>query len=179
MYKQKRLSFLRRFLNALMISIQDIPSSIINPMSLRMNFHVDDLRLSIARRIINYYGYELDIRIIPRGARRQRNCSRFYDSRKNLAFLRDCIKWSGLSQAQFAAELNLSRDALAYWFKTDDIRLSRIYHIAYHINANILFIIYRVDAHFDSTEPIVSDSIFLNEAQPISLNLLRHDSKIQ
>ena len=44
----------------------------------------------------------------------------------NLKFLADFIKAEGLSLEQAAAKMDLSRQAVYYWFATDDAKISTI-----------------------------------------------------
>lgn len=64
--KRRRLSFLRLFFRALNVKIGNVPPAIIQPGALRAAFYsADDTRLSVIRKIVEYYGYRLHIRLVP------------------------------------------------------------------------------------------------------------------
>ena len=136
--KQKRLSFIKKFLKGLGLNMSDIPPSIINLGALKMALRADNLHISVIRRIVEHYDHVLFIRLSPRyPIYRPRTTHKRYNPALNLFFLREFISRMGLNIKQFAEAIGLSKEAVIYWFTTDDITLKRLYEIAYLMDADL------------------------------------------
>ncbi len=170
----KRLSFLRRFLKMLELRFQDIPQTIIQEGALKMAFHADDMRLSIVRSIIEHFGYRLRIRLEPSDRRqrksRRKNADEHYS---NLMFLRRFLNSSGMTDAEFADSLGITRDSITYWFKTDDLRISRLYQIAYATKSDLTFWITRAEEPDKMCSPRVTSLVSFYEQYPLDAEMLR------
>lgn len=133
----KRLAFMRSFLNAILADINDIPHRIILPATLKMNLFIDDMSLSAAQRVIQYFGYTLVFQLIPRISNPRMPDYYQVNHKKRLSFIREFLHESGYPITEVATILGITRYAISYWFKRDDIQISRIYDIAQSFDADL------------------------------------------
>lgn len=173
---RRRLSFLRRFLKSTLQKHKSIPATIINPGTLKMAFLHDDMRVSLAKRIVAHFGYVLQFRMTPKTIPRKkarRNKDRH--PYENLGFLRSFLGEAKISQAEFGERLGLTRFSVTYWFKEDDIRISRLYEIAYLWNADLFITISLQQPHSNNPTPSCNTKIILDETVDIDQDMLHSD----
>lgn len=173
--KAKRLAFLRSFFNSIFADIREIPPRIIPPGRLKMNLFTDDMSLSAAQRVVRYFGYSLDFSLIPLVYNPRPREYYQVDPTKRLFFLREFFHDSGLSNIAAAKTLGLTRDAISYWFKKDNIQISRIYDIALLFGADMEITIAPIK-DMDTDMDTVMDvnglrrtiSLFIKSSDPLS-----------
>lgn len=134
---QKRLDFLRSFCNFFGLEQSDI-AEILGVCTQQVSYifnTADDTRLSIVEKIFDKCGYELDINIVRTLDEEQIPT---YLSTKNIVikngkymlkrlfFLEEAMNRYGISRIETAKRLNISPAGVGYWFKTDDISISRL-----------------------------------------------------
>lgn len=137
----KNLKFLVEFMKRNGITTGDIANIVgLLRASVTRWFVVDDTFFSRVEKIANHYGYDFIVRYdIPDVPIERTKLS--IDKALNvlgevgqlnsrLNFLRVAIYQAGLSKAEFAKRLNLTRMGLSLWFKKDDITFRYIYEIA-------------------------------------------------
>ena len=170
---RRRLSFLKIFLRGAVGDYDAIPSDIIPVGRLKMNFIADDINLSAAVRIVSFFGYLLFVELVPPnqggpGDKRHNREARLF-------FLRDFIKKCGFSHREFAEAIGLTKDAVSYWFKQDDIRISRLYRIAFALGADLVFSIKpKVEGNRETkTHSTVSSIIEIQRETLITPELLK------
>lgn len=168
------MNFLRIFLRGVVGEYNRIPSNVIPEGRLRMNFIADDINLSTAIRIISLLGYLLCVELVPPNQRDPGD--KRHNRETRLFFLRDFIVKCGMSIDEFAAVIGLTRDAVTYWFRQDDIRISRLYHIALSFGADLVFSITPKPEGIGEKEtyPTASCTIVIQDKTPITPKLLRH-----
>lgn len=171
---RRRLSFLRIFLRSVVGKLTSIPSAVIPLGRLKMNLFVDDINLSTAKRIVSFFGYQLCVQFVPPDQKSPGD--KRYNRESRLFFLRDYIAKCGLSHGEFAEAIGLTRDAVTYWFRQDDIRISRLYRIALYLGADLNFSITpKVERKGgETTHPTTSFTIELQEETSITPDLLEH-----
>lgn len=174
--KQRRLSFLVTFLRAIGIKVKTIPETIISPGALHMAiFSSDDTHLSVIRKIVENYGFKLSIRLIPRKQLGVKSNVKYnnYNPDKTLYFLRKFLSISGLTCEGLAQTVGLTRDAVTYWFKKDDITVSRLYYLAHKTDSELFITIFKegLDTNHKST---VTTSVIINDRSIINKSLLKH-----
>ena len=173
--RKRRLSFLRILFNALKVRIDDIPSTIIQPGALRAAFYsADDTRLSVIRKIVEYFGYRLHIKLVPlRTMKKPNQKYKNYNPAKTLSFLREFISAQGMTQEQFGVSLGLTRDAVTYWLKQDDMTLSRLYYVAFVTDSDLRISI-TPQKEFETRAAKAITTITLREQETIHKGLLGH-----
>lgn len=171
---KRRLSFLRIFLRSVAGKLTSIPSTVIPLGRLKMNLFADDINLSTAKRIVSFFGYQLCVQFVPPDQKSPGD--KRYNRESRLFFLRDFITKCGLSQGEFAEAIGLTRDAVTYWFRQDDIRISRLYRIAFYLGADLVFsIVPKMERKGGkTTHPTTSLTIELQEETSITPDLLGH-----
>gem|GEM_PF-5709691 len=82
-----------------------------------------------------------------------------------MAFLREYISKLGMTHSQFAKSIGLTRESVTYWLKTDNIRISRLYYIAFCTGARLdIHISPVVEQEKKENYPCVRTTLsFLNE----------------
>ena len=173
--KQKRLSFLSTFLRALGVAIKDVPESIITPGALSMIFFsADDTRLSVVRAIVEYYGFRLHIRLAPRLPLGKPNEKyKIFNPYMTLSFLREFLSRCGLTYQELAEAIGLTRDAISYWIKKDDMTVSRLYYLAQKTDSDLLITI-TPQTNFETRRaPKVITTVIMREHSTIHKGLLR------
>lgn len=134
---QRRLDFLRSFCNFLGLEQSDV-AKMLGVCTQHVNYifnTADDTRLSLVEKIFDSCGYELQINIVKSLEEEQMPS---YISSKNLVikngnyilkrlfFLEEAMNRYGISRIETAQRLNISPAGVGYWFKTDDISISRL-----------------------------------------------------
>ena len=146
---ERRLAFFYSFLRANFITMRGIPQDIMPFATLNTNLAKDDIRLSMAMRVLNYYGYALLIYIEPKDtyeAATYRNRSlRVNDMRRRdsemgrLSFLKDFIEINDLRLKDITDAVDVVPSALYHWYQVDDLMVSKIYKLAHSFDRNVRF----------------------------------------
>lgn len=126
--------FLRELIQASGVNIQDLAKRIgITKTSIHHWFSCDDIRLSKLDAVATALGYDLQICIDRKPYQLgDENPAYFsFEQMRNmkldrLIFLKRAIKASGMTKVRFAEKIGLSKEAITYWYASDDITLRRL-----------------------------------------------------
>ena len=130
--KRGNLQFLESLMASIGVSKPELARLMgMSPQNIFAYFQRDDMRLSLAQRVVDRLGYELSFSLeretqsslceveieLPQGTDR-------------LAFLRIALKKYGISRKDLAEKLGLNYTGVNRWFHVDDMAISYIFDIA-------------------------------------------------
>lgn len=142
------LQFLVQFMSAKRIGISDLSKAAnVTKQAARHWFVADDIRLSVAEKIMSSFGYDLILDLsCRRDAEDMEDNTLAVDSIlgiigkgpvRRLTFLRIAFKRRGLNYLQVAEKAGMGKGTLDQIIKRDDIAMSKLMHLAQSIDMDL------------------------------------------
>lgn len=131
---EKRLQFLLSLMEMKGITKVELARRLgVTPQNVFTYFQRDDMKLSLAQKIVGLIGYDLQISLekdSPKSVIVEIENLVGKDGLARLAFLRIAMSQYGITRKDMAQKLDLNYTGVNRWFYVDDMALSYVYEIA-------------------------------------------------
>ena len=131
---EKRLQFLLSLMEMKGITKVELARRLgVTPQNVFTYFQRDDMKLSLAQKIVGLIGYDLQISLekdSPKSVIVEIENLVGKDGLARLAFLRIAMSQYGITRKDMARKLDLNYTGVNRWFYVDDMALSYVYEIA-------------------------------------------------
>lgn len=131
---EKRLQFLLSLMDMKGITKVELARRLgVTPQNVFTYFQRDDMKLSLAQKIVGLIGYDLQISLekdSPKSVIVEIENLVGKDGLARLAFLRIAMSQYGITRKDMAQKLDLNYTGVNRWFYVDDMALSYVYEIA-------------------------------------------------
>ena len=149
----KRLDFLRALLRASGITLNELADHFgVSRVTVGYWFRIDDMHISLIRRICEYCGYDFELSLCHSAYEREepvlhlgRRAMQY--ERRSLPFLCIAMARDHISSQDIADRLGICYSTVHRWFDANDMYLSRIVTVAEAFDLSIRIIVRPLDAH--------------------------------